>query len=129
MYKLTNQDLVIRQEDGAAIPINPGNRDYQVYLEWVRDGGVALPADPVHYEQSISPQQTMPVAGNPVDIEFRSEPITTFDVLIDSVIHEITTDVDGLAIVEFIPEDVGVYIIKGSITSPLAAIAAKIEAV
>ncbi|MEV8518682.1 hypothetical protein ABZR86_02680 [Dyella marensis] len=33
-------DSIIRNSDGACIPICPGNRDYDEYLEWVAAGGV-----------------------------------------------------------------------------------------
>ena len=43
----TTGDLIgiIRLSDGAFIPINNANTDYQEYLEWVADGGVVEPAD------------------------------------------------------------------------------------
>lgn len=37
MYKL-NTGSVTRLSDGAIIPLVPGNRDYNEYLEWVADG-------------------------------------------------------------------------------------------
>lgn len=48
--------MVQRTLDGAFIPFDPGNRDYQEYLAWLGkgntpdpapgQGGVTLPADP-----------------------------------------------------------------------------------
>jgi hypothetical protein len=40
----SGQQSVIRLEDNATIPFDPGNIDYQAYLEWVSQGNVPLPA-------------------------------------------------------------------------------------
>ena len=36
---------IIRIEDGASIPMNSDNTDYQAYLKWVEEGNEPLPAD------------------------------------------------------------------------------------
>lgn len=46
MYKLTQTDVVIRLDDGASIPPDPLNRDYQKYVLDVESGVTAEDADP-----------------------------------------------------------------------------------
>jgi len=51
MYKLFNDPFfhtlkyIIRTSDGANIPLDPDNTDYQAYLKWVEEGNTPLPAD------------------------------------------------------------------------------------
>jgi hypothetical protein len=50
MYKLHKNlaaeiNAIIRQEDGAFIPFNLANTDYQEYLKWVALGNTPEPAE------------------------------------------------------------------------------------
>ena len=49
-YKFLGKDedgkglkVILRTTDGATIPFDPDNRDYQRYLEWVAEGNTADP--------------------------------------------------------------------------------------
>ena len=53
MYKLFKNENgilvngVIRTTDGASIPFDPANTDYQAFLLWKSEGNEPLPADEV----------------------------------------------------------------------------------
>lgn len=49
-YQLTPTDIVVRTADGAIIPNDPGNRDWQEYQQWLADGGTPDP----HVESPVA---------------------------------------------------------------------------
>lgn len=45
MYKQVTNDIIIRLEDGAFIPMDPANADYTAVLEWISQGNTIEPVD------------------------------------------------------------------------------------
>ena len=45
MYKLSKENDSVVKNDVLAIPFDPANTDYQVYLEWLAEGNTPEPAD------------------------------------------------------------------------------------
>ena len=45
MYKLTDNNNILRISDNASIPADTANRDYAEYLEWVEEGNTPEAAD------------------------------------------------------------------------------------
>jgi hypothetical protein len=42
---LSGVEFVVRQSDGAEIPFDPANTDYQQFLRWCDEGNQPLPAE------------------------------------------------------------------------------------
>ena len=73
-----NTGVIIRS-DGAFIPFDPANTDYQSYLKWLAEGNTPLPADePVVEEPAPVVEAPLPVVVDeaaPVDEPVVPEPV------------------------------------------------------
>lgn len=54
MYQLTLNERIIRLSDGACIPQDESNTDYQTYLQWKADGNKPLPIEVIQI--ALEPQ-------------------------------------------------------------------------
>jgi hypothetical protein len=45
MYKLTQNSVILRTTDNAAIPLDMDNTDYAYYIQWLSEGNTPEPAD------------------------------------------------------------------------------------
>ena len=62
-YQLTASDLILRTTDGAFIPPDPANTDYQAYLAWVEAGNTPEPAPPLEPAPILTTEQKLNAAG------------------------------------------------------------------
>ena len=63
-YQLTIADSILRIADNAWIPLDPANRDYREYLDWVAAGNEPLPApEPPEPAPAPTPEQKLAAAG------------------------------------------------------------------
>ena len=63
-YQLTTADSIFRIADNAWIPLDPANRDYREYLDWVAAGNEPLPAPaPPEPAPAPTPEQKLAAAG------------------------------------------------------------------
>jgi hypothetical protein len=85
-----NTGVIIRS-DGAFIPFDPANTDYQSYLKWLAEGNTPLPADePVVEEPAPIVEAPLPVVVDeaaPVDEPVVPEPVVP-EPVIEPVVEE-----------------------------------------
>lgn len=81
VYTLTNGGTVIRDSDGAFLPDDPGNIDFQAYQAWVAAGNTptpapAAPAPPV--DPGLAKLQAARSADNNNDLKTAIEAILDY---------------------------------------------------
>lgn len=47
MYQMTPYNVVKRLSDGAFVPFDPANTDYQQYLAWIAEGNKPINPDEI----------------------------------------------------------------------------------
>jgi hypothetical protein len=69
MTDTLNEAIIQRDEDGAFIPFDPDNVDYQDYLAWLDEGNEPTPYTPA----ATTLPETPPVEDRVADLETRVE--------------------------------------------------------
>jgi hypothetical protein len=67
MNNKPHESIVVRDEDGAFIPFDPDNIDYQEYLTWWNAGNDPTPATP----PATTMPETVPIEDRVSDLETR----------------------------------------------------------
>lgn len=59
LYKRTKGGEIRRLTDSALIPTDPGNSDYQAFLQWRSQGNTALPVDSDPEPPVLTPRERL----------------------------------------------------------------------
>jgi len=64
-YTLTSSKIIIRDTDGACIPADEANTDYQAYLVWLAEGNTPNPCVPPLIPEAVplTPTEKLEATG------------------------------------------------------------------
>ena len=63
MYQLTGGNMILRLVDGAFIPPDPANTDFQAYLAWLEAGNTPEPAPVPEPAAQFTARERLEAAG------------------------------------------------------------------
>jgi hypothetical protein len=66
-YQLTAYETILRSSDGAYIPPDPANTDYQEYLAWLEAGNTPEPAPEPEPVPELTPAEKLAASGLTVE--------------------------------------------------------------
>jgi hypothetical protein len=66
-YQLTAYETILRTCDGAFIPPDPANTDYQAYLAWLEAGNTPEPAPEPEPVPELTPAEKLAASGLTVE--------------------------------------------------------------
>lgn len=91
-YTLNQFGGINRDLDGASIPADPGNRDYQEYLAWVAEGNTPAPVPiddlkaaklaQIEADRDAACVATVNVIGHPWQADARSQSLLSSSILL-----------------------------------------------
>jgi hypothetical protein len=114
MYQLIHlSDAIKRISDGAIIPADPNNRDYQDVLSWINAGNVPALADIPNVPVILTPSEQLLLANgeNAARIEFTGTPLAEITFAVNAAADTLTLDSDGKNQIELTCDTPGVTIV------------------
>ena len=62
-YQYTSSNTIFRSADGAFIPTDPANVDYQVYMAWLEEGNSPEQYPEPESPSSLTPEEKLEASG------------------------------------------------------------------
>jgi hypothetical protein len=67
VYEDVRKNRVLRIDDGAYVPFDPANTDYQAYLAWLEKGNTPEPAPEPEPVPELTPAEKLAASGLTVE--------------------------------------------------------------